>query len=70
MCATIWPVRAFTSPVCNAHASFETQDVTLGCNWLVPMGKNPLYPFDIPPPVVTKPGFVHRVVRETAQARR
>jgi hypothetical protein len=31
------------------------------------MGKNPLYPFDIPPAVVTKLGFVHRVVRETAR---
>lgn len=30
------------------------------------MGKNPLYPFDIPPAVVTKLGFVHRVIRETA----
>ncbi len=27
------------------------------------MGKNPLYPFDIPPAVATKLGFVHRVVR-------
>jgi hypothetical protein len=31
------------------------------------MGKNPLYPFDIPPAVVTKLGFVHRVVRESAR---
>ena len=30
------------------------------------MGKNPVYPFHIPPAVVTKLGFVHRVVRETA----
>ncbi len=30
------------------------------------MGKNPLYPFEIPPAVVTKLGFVHRVIRETA----
>jgi hypothetical protein len=30
------------------------------------MGKNPLYPFDIPPPVVQKLGFAHRVVRDTA----
>jgi hypothetical protein len=30
------------------------------------MGKNPLYPFDIPPPVVEKLGFIHRVIRETA----
>ncbi|MBV8347741.1 MAG: putative zinc-binding metallopeptidase, partial [Mycolicibacterium sp.] len=30
------------------------------------MGKNPLYPFDIPPPVVDKLGFIHQVVRETA----
>ncbi|MDG4668282.1 putative zinc-binding metallopeptidase [Mycobacterium sp. 236(2023)] len=28
------------------------------------MGKNPLYPFTIPPPVVAKLGFVHRVIRE------
>lgn len=27
------------------------------------MGKNPLYPFDIPPAVTAKLGFVHRVVR-------
>ena len=31
------------------------------------MGKNPLYPFTIPPPVVDKLGFVHRVVRESAR---
>ena len=30
------------------------------------MGKAPLYPFEIPPPVVRKLGFVHRVIRETA----
>jgi hypothetical protein len=28
------------------------------------MGKNPLYPFDIPPAVATKLGFIHRVIRE------
>lgn len=33
------------------------------------MGKNPLYPFQIPPPVVRKLGFVHRVIRETARTR-
>jgi hypothetical protein len=32
------------------------------------MGKNPLYPFEIPPAVVTKLGFIHRVIRETARA--
>jgi hypothetical protein len=31
------------------------------------MGKNPLYPFEIPPPVTAKLGFVHRVVRESAK---
>jgi len=31
------------------------------------MGKNPVYPFDIPPAVVTKLGFVHRVIREAAR---
>ena len=31
------------------------------------MGKNPLYPFVIPPPVVGKLGFIHRVIRETAR---
>ena len=30
------------------------------------MGKNPMYPFDISPAVVTKLGFVHRVIRESA----
>jgi hypothetical protein len=30
------------------------------------MGKNLLYPFVIPPPVIRKLGFVHRVIRETA----
>jgi hypothetical protein len=30
------------------------------------MGKNPLYPFVIPPPVVRKLAFVHKVIRETA----
>ena len=34
------------------------------------MGKNPLYPFTIPPPVVTKLDFVHRVVRASARERR
>ncbi|MGV9826689.1 zinc-binding metallopeptidase family protein [Gordonia sp. NPDC003429] len=29
------------------------------------MGRRPLYPFDIPHPVVRKLGFVHRVIRET-----
>lgn len=31
------------------------------------MGKDPLYPFTIPPPVVAKVGFVHRVIRESAR---
>ncbi len=31
------------------------------------MGKNPLYPFIIPPPVIAKLGFVHRVIRDTAR---
>ncbi len=30
------------------------------------MGKNPLYPFDVPPPVVRKLAFVHKVIRESA----
>ncbi len=34
------------------------------------MGKRPLYPFELPPPVVSKLGFVHRVVRDTARERR
>ena len=33
------------------------------------MGKGPLYPFDIPPAVVDKLGFVHRVIRDTASER-
>ena len=33
------------------------------------MGKNPLYPFEIPEPVVAKLGFIHRVIRETARVR-
>lgn len=32
------------------------------------MGKDPLYPFEIPPPVVAKLGFVHRVIRQAARA--
>jgi hypothetical protein len=32
------------------------------------MGKDPLYPFDIPAPVVRKLGFVHQVIRDTALA--
>ncbi|BDB44879.1 MULTISPECIES: zinc-binding metallopeptidase family protein [Mycobacterium] len=32
------------------------------------MGKNPLYPFEIPPAVVRKLAFVHKVIRETARA--
>ena len=31
------------------------------------MGKGPLYPFELPPPVVDKLGFVHRVLRDTAR---
>jgi hypothetical protein len=31
------------------------------------MGKNPLYPFDIPQAVVRKLTFVHKVIRETAR---
>ncbi len=30
-------------------------------------GKGPLYPFEIPPAVVDKLGFVHQVVRDTAR---
>ena len=30
------------------------------------MGKQPLYPFEIPPPVIGKLGFVHKVIRESA----
>ncbi|WP_233213624.1 putative zinc-binding metallopeptidase [Mycobacterium hubeiense] len=33
------------------------------------MGKGPLYPFEIPPPVVAKLVFVHRVIRDTARSR-
>ncbi len=33
----------------------------------IAMGARPLYPFDIPQPVVRKLGFVHRVIRETAR---
>jgi len=32
------------------------------------MGKHPLYPFEIPPPVIGKIGFVHKVIRDTARA--
>jgi hypothetical protein len=31
------------------------------------MGKEPLYPFDIPPAVADKLGFMHRVIRDTAK---
>ena len=31
------------------------------------MGKDALYPFDLPPPVVAKLAFIHRVIRETAR---
>ncbi|SPM42829.1 Uncharacterized protein MNAB215_5049 [Mycobacterium numidiamassiliense] len=30
------------------------------------MGKQPLYPFEIPPPVIRKLGFVHKVIRHRA----
>ena len=33
----------------------------------IAMGKNPLYPFVIPAPVIDKLGFIHRVIRETAK---
>ncbi|WP_284224245.1 zinc-binding metallopeptidase family protein [Mycobacterium antarcticum] len=32
------------------------------------MGRDPLYPFEIPPAVVAKLGFVHEVIRQTALA--
>lgn len=32
------------------------------------MGKDPLYPFELPGPVIDKLGFIHRVVRDTARA--
>ncbi len=32
------------------------------------MGNSPLYPFEIPPPVLRKLGFVHKVVGQTALA--
>lgn len=35
----------------------------------IAMGKDPLYPFQIPLPVVRKLGFVHKLVRETALSR-
>ncbi len=42
--------------------------IALDCNRVnTAMGKKPLYPFTIPPPVAAKLGFVHRVVRETSQ---
>jgi hypothetical protein len=28
------------------------------------MGKSPLYPFDIPPAVASKLGFIHKVIRQ------
>jgi hypothetical protein len=31
------------------------------------MGKNPVYPFEIPEAVVAKLGFIHRVIRDTAR---
>lgn len=31
------------------------------------MGKHPLYPFELPPPVISKLGFVHRVIRSEAR---
>jgi hypothetical protein len=30
-------------------------------------GTPPLYPFEIPPPVIRKLGFVRRLIRETAR---
>jgi hypothetical protein len=33
------------------------------------MGRNPLYPFDIPAPVTRKLGFVHKLIRDTALER-
>jgi len=33
------------------------------------MGKNPLYPFELPPPVVGKLAFVHKVIREVSAVR-
>ncbi len=34
------------------------------------MGKRPFYPFELPPPVAAKLGFVHKVIRDTARAQR
>ncbi len=50
---------------------YDWKWMSLFFNWInTGMGKNPLYPFEIPPPVVAKLGFVHRVIRETATDQR
>ncbi len=41
-----------------------TRSASLGCNWLVPEEQE--FGAYIPPPVVRKLAFVHKVIRETA----
>ena len=49
------------------HMLFDWKWMSLFFNRVnTAMGKDPLYPFEIPPPVVAKLRFVHRVLRETA----
>jgi hypothetical protein len=56
--ATMESTRAFACPVCRGFVPFG----------YTAMGKNPLYPFDIPQPVARKLAFVHKGIRETARA--
>jgi hypothetical protein len=55
--------------VCNAFAPFESSFERGRCLADSAMGKNPLYPFEIPRAVVGKLGFIHRVIRESGRDR-
>ena len=60
-----------------SYADVPVQQLLADWKWLslffnrvnTAMGKNPLYPFDIPPAVARKLAFVHKLVCETASGR-
>jgi hypothetical protein len=64
-----------TSPRLESYDDAPIERLLYDWTWLAlffnrvntAMGKNPLYPFVIPPPVISKLGFIHRVVCETAR---
>ncbi|BBY20730.1 hypothetical protein MSTO_09350 [Mycobacterium stomatepiae] len=57
-----------------SYADVPIEQLLYDWNWLAlffnrintAMGKPPLYPFEIPPPVIHKLGFVHKVIRRAS----